>query len=121
MTRSLIACFICLQVSNWSISQKNSIDSTTISKVVRLINDYKSCVEYTDSLEARLKQCDVIVDRLRLERDSYNEIVAEYDSMVKEINARNDKLERKLKRTRRIGIFGTVGGFVAGVLVLFII
>jgi DNA repair exonuclease SbcCD ATPase subunit len=103
------------------MSQTNSIDSTTISKVVRLINDYKSCKEYTDSLEVRLKECDVIVDRLKIERNNYNEIIKEYDSMVEEINARNNTLERKLKRTRRIGIFGTIGGFIVGVILIILI
>ncbi len=62
----------------------------------------------------------MIVDRLRLERDNYNQIVTEYDSMVKEINARNDTLERKLKRTRKIGIFGTIGGFIIGIVAVLI-
>ena len=116
----------CLLLSSAVTAQENStnytqIDSVYVSKVVRLLNDYKACNELTDSLKARINECDMLVDRMRYERDEYAYIVDQYDSMLKEINERNTTLERKLTRTRKIGVIGTIGGLILGVLAVLII
>ena len=117
----LIAFLFFLTVSNYSTSQENSIDSTQIDNIIRLINDYKSCTEYSEELETRLIDARNLIDRTMYERDEYKYLYSQLDEALKTMTSRKMKLERKLKRTRAIGIVGTVGGLIVGVLlVLFI-
>ena len=117
----LIAFLFCLTVSNYAISQQNSIDSTQIDKIVRLINDYKSCQEYSEELETRLIDARDLIGRTVKERNEYKDLYSQLDDALKTMTSRKMKLERKLKRTRAIGIVGTIGGVIVGVLmVLFI-
>jgi len=86
-----------------------------------LINDYKSCTEYSEELETRLIDARNLIDRTMYERDEYKDLYSQLDEALKTMTSRKMKLERKLKRTRAIGIVGTVGGLIVGVLlVLFI-
>jgi len=117
----LIAFLFFLTVSNYATSQQNSIDSTQIDKIVRLINDYKSCQEYSQELETRLIDARNLIGRTVKERNEYKDLYSQLDEALKTMTSRKMKLERKLKRTRTIGIVGTIGGLIVGVLlVLFI-
>ena len=116
----LIAFLFFLTASNYAISQQNSIDSTQIDNIIRLINDYKSCQEYSEELETRLIDARDLIGRTVKERNEYKELYSQLDEALKTITSRKMKLERKLKRTRAIGIVGTIGGFIVGVLVVFI-
>jgi hypothetical protein len=55
------------------------------------------------------------------ERNEYSRLYDEVNEALKEMTVRNEKLERKLKRTRRIGVIGTVSGLIVGVLVVLIL
>ena len=108
-------------MSSWSISQQNSIDSTTISKIVRLINDYKACEEYNQDLELRLVEAKEIIKRVVIERDEYKRLFDEVDKALKEMTSRKERLEKKLKRTRRIGVVGSIVGFIGGVVLVIVV
>ena len=107
-------------MSNWSISQKNYIDYTTISKIVRLINDYKACEEYSQDLELRLVEAKEIINRVVEERNEYELLFDEVDKALKEMTSRKERLEKKLKRTRKIGVIGSIVGFIGGILFVLI-
>ena len=100
----LIAFLFCLTASNYATSQQNSIDSTTINQIVRLINDFKACKEYSAELEQRLIRSRDLLTRCVDERDDYKHLYEQLDSMVSESNNRKEQLERKLNRTRWIGL-----------------
>ena len=100
------------------MSQENSIDSTQISKVVRLINDYKACQEYSQDLELRLIEAKEIINRVVHERDEYKRLFNEVDSALKDMTSRKERLEKKLKRTRKIGVICSIVGFIGGVLLV---
>jgi hypothetical protein len=86
-----------------------------------LINDYKSCEEYSEELETRLIDARNLIDRTAYERDEYEYLYSQLDDALKTMTSRKLNLERKLKRTRAIGIIGTIGGLIVGFLaVLFI-
>ena len=108
-------------MSNWSISQQNLIDSTTISKIVRLINDYKACEEYSQDLELRLLEAKEIINRVVIERNEYKRLFYEVDSALKEMTSRKERLKKKLKRTRRIGVVGSIVGFIGGVVLVVVV
>ena len=108
-------------MSNWSISQQNSIDSTTISKIVRLINDYKACEEYSQDLELRLLEAKEIINRVVIERNEYKRLFNDVDSALKDMTSRKERLEKKLKRTRRIGVVGSIVGFIGGVVLVVVV
>ena len=116
----LIAFSFCLTASNYATSQQNSIDSTQIDNIIRLINDYKSCTEYSEELENRLIDARDLIGRTVKERNEYKGLYSQLDEALKTMTSRKMNLERKLKRTRAIGIVGTIGGFIVGVLVVFI-
>ena len=117
----LIAFSFCLTASNYATSQQNSIDSTQIDNIIRLINDYKSCQEYSEELENRLIDARDLIGRTVKERNEYKDLYSQLDEALKTMTSRKMKLERKLKRTRAIGIIGTIGGLIVGFLaVLFI-
>ena len=121
MKKLLILFSFILLLSNWSISQQNSIDSTTISKIVRLINDYKACEEYSQDLELRLIEAKEIINRVVQERDEYERLFNEVDNALKDMTSRKERLEKKLKRTRKIGFVGSIVGFVGGVVLTVLI
>lgn len=121
MKKSLILFSLCLILSNSIISQTNSIDSIQTTKIVRLINDFRACKEYSSELESRLKTARKLLSRASEERDEYARLYDEVDSALKEMTARNENLKGKLTRTRKIGIIGTIGGIVVGFLVVLII
>ena len=86
-----------------------------------MINDYKSCQEYSEELETRLIDARDLIGRTVKERNEYKDLYSQLDDALKTMTSRKMKLERKLKRTRAIGIVGTIGGVIVGVLmVLFI-
>ena len=86
-----------------------------------MINDYKSCTEYSEELENRLIDARDLIGRTVKERNEYKELYSQLDEALKTMTSRKMNLERKLKRTRAIGIVGTIGGVIVGVLmVLFI-
>ena len=97
------------------------MDSVYISRVVRLINDFKACTEYSDELESRLTTARDLIDRTQTERDEYKSIAEDLDKALIESNRRKEDVERKLKRTRKIGIIGTISGFILGVLGILLI
>jgi len=88
---------------------------------VLLINDFKACAEYSKELENRLVTAKEIIDRTTIERDEYKYILDNLNEALKESNERKEKLQRKLKRTRKIGVIGTITGFIVGVLAVLII
>ena len=86
-----------------------------------MINDYKSCQEYSEELETRLIDARDLIGRTVKERNEYKDLYSQLDEALKTMTSRKMKLERKLKRTRAIGVIGTIGGLIVGVLlVLFI-
>ena len=100
------------------MSQENSIDSTQISKIVRLINDYKACNEYSHDLELRLVEAKEIINRVVHERDEYKRLFNDVDTSLKDMTSRKERLEKKLKRTRKIGVIGSIVGFIGGVVLV---
>ena len=100
------------------MSQENLIDSTQITKIVRLINDYKACQDYSEALEVRLIEAKEIIIRVVNERDEYERLFVEVDNALKDMTERKDQLEKKLKRTRKIGVIGSIVGFVGGVVLV---
>ena len=117
----LIAFLFCLTASNYATSQQNSIDSTQIDNIIRLINDFKSCKEYSKEIEVRLIKSRELLTRCVGERNEYKELYSQLYDALKTMTSRKMNMEIKLKRTRTIGIIGTVGGFILGILaVLFI-
>jgi len=86
-----------------------------------LINDYKSCQEYSQELETRLIDARDLIGRTVKERNEYKDLYSQLDDALKTMTSRKMKFERKLKRTRAIGIVGTVGGLIVGVLVVLFI
>lgn len=121
MIRLLTVFLLCLQVSSYATSQQNCLDSIQTTKIVRLINDYKACVEYSEEIEERLITARELLSRVVQERDEYARLFNEVDSALKKMTARKEKLERKLKRTRQLGIGATIVSFLAGVLVVVLI
>ena len=117
----LIAFLFCLILPKFSISQQNSIDSTQIDNIIRLINDFKACEEYSQELETRLIDARDLIGRTVKERNEYKDFYSQLDEALKTMTSRKLNLERKLKRTRAIGIVGTIGGFIFGVLVVLFI
>ena len=103
------------------MSQENCLDSTQISKIVRLINDYKACEEYSQDLELRLIDAKEIINRVVQERDEYKRLFNEVDSALKKMTLRKERLEKKLKRTRKIGVVGSIVGFIGGVVLVVLI
>ena len=86
-----------------------------------MINDYKSCEEYSSELETRLIDARDLIGRTVKERNEYKDLYSQLDDALKTMTSRKLNLERKLKRTRTIGVVGTIGGLIVGVLlVLFI-
>ena len=86
-----------------------------------MINDYKSCQAYNEELETRLIDARDLIGRTVKERNEYKDLYSQLDEALKTMTSRKMKLERKLKRTRAIGIVGTIGGLIVGFLaVLFI-
>ena len=81
-----------------------------------MINDYKSCQEYSSELETRLIDARDLIGRTVKERNEYKGLYSQLDDALKIMNSRKMKLERKLKRTRTIGIVGTIGGLIVGIL-----
>lgn len=97
------------------------MDSVYISRVVRLINDYKACEEYSQEIEERLISARELIGRLVIERNELSAINEQLDNSLKTMTIRKEKLERKLKRTRVFGVVGTVVGTVGGVLLVVLI
>lgn len=92
------------------------IDSIHITKIIRLINDYKACEEYSQDITDRLITAREMIGRLVSERDEYKEITIQLDDALKDMTARKEDLEKKLKRTRKIGIWASIGSFIGGIL-----
>ena len=103
------------------MSQENYLDSIQITKIVRLINDYKACEEYSQDLELRLVEAKEIINRVVIERNEYKRLFNEVDSALKEMTTRKERLEKKLKRTRRIGVVGSIVGFIGGVVLVVVV
>lgn len=103
------------------MSQESSIDSTLISKVVRLLNDYKACDEYSEEITQRLIKAREMLSRTVDERNEYADIATKLDSALKDMTTRKELLEKKLKRTRKIGIGISITSFIVGVLTILII
>jgi len=114
----LIAFIFCLTAQNYAISQENLIDSIQIDKIVRLINDFKACEEYSQELELRLIDARTLIGRTVKERNDYKYLVEELDQALSDMTSRKLNIENNLKRTRAFGIFGTIGGFIVGVFVV---
>ena len=86
-----------------------------------MINDYKSCQEYSEELETRLIDARDLIGRTVKERNEYKDLYSQLADALNTMTSRKMKLEKKLKRTRTIGIVGTIGGLIVGFLaVLFI-
>ena len=108
-------------VVNGSISQTDSTYAIPTDKIIRLLADVDVCEEYSEELEIRLIDARIIIDRSLIERNEYEALYNRIDLALSNMTSRKMKLERKLKRTRTIGIIGTVGVFILGILaVLFI-
>ena len=86
-----------------------------------MINDYKALDEYSSELETRLIDARDLIGRTVKERNEYKELYSQLDEALKTMTSRKMKLERKLKRTRTIGIVGVIAGFIAGILVVLFI
>lgn len=118
---------------NLTVSTPN--DSTYFADVVKLLHDFElvseklekeqhysdSLLTYANELEYRLRAVKSQLDDQKEVSEEYLSLYNDVDSMLKEINERNTTLERKLKRTRRIGIGGAVLGFIVGILAVLII
>jgi len=97
------------------------VDSAYVTQVNMLIRDYKACKEYSTELEERLITARELLSRTTNERDEYERLYDEVDNALKEMTERNAKMERKLKRTRKIGIGATICSFIVAVLVVLVI
>ena len=103
------------------MSQESCLDSTQISKIIRLINDYKACEEYNQDLELRLVEAKEIINRVVIERNEYKRLFNDVDTALKKMTSRKERLEKKLKRTRRIGVVGSIVGFIGGVVLVVVV
>lgn len=83
---------------------------------MRLINDYKACKEYSEELEERLKEARLTITSLKDERIESDSLVFELDNALKGMEQKKHQLNKKLKRTRIIGII--VGVLLGGWLIV---
>ena len=111
--------------STASIEQKES-DSTLvplwyIDYVNELIGDYLACEGYNLEIHNKLIEAEKLKNKYKGHSENYRKSIISLKDALKEMTSRKLNLERKLKRTRTIGIVGTIGGLIVGVLlVLFI-
>ena len=111
--------------STASIEQKES-DSTLvplwyIDYVNELIGDYLACEGYNLEIHNKLIEAEKLKNKYKGHSENYRKSIVSLKSALKEMTSRKSNMEIKLKRTRAIGIVGTIGGFIVGVLlVLFI-
>lgn len=84
-----------------SCSSYSQLDSTMISKSIRLLNDYKACKELNDSMSVR-------IDALRLYKRSAEESLNAADSVivscsqvVSNLSEENVKLSDQLEKKKK--------------------
>lgn len=116
-------------VPNWTVCTPN--DSTYYSNVVKLIHDYKSLksqyenkVKYSDSLivyidaiEYKLKKTREYLKVKSEHSDRYKKLYEEVSYLLKDTLSENIKLNKQIKRTRRIGIGFGIVAFVVGLFI----
>ena len=109
--------FICsLILLNGNGSAQNSPESTLPNQIIRLITDYDVLVDYSEYLENRLNSCEELNKRAISERNQLNELLVSVKEENAEISLKNAKLERKVKRNRKIALF-LGGGLVITIFV----
>jgi hypothetical protein len=74
-------------------------------------------VDYSEHLENRLNSCEEINKRVISERNALNELLVSVKEENAEMHLKNAKLERKVKRNRKIALF-LGGGLIITIFVL---
>lgn len=62
-------------------------------------------VDYSEHLKNRLKSCEELNKRVISERNALNELLILFKEENAEMHAKNAKLQRKVKRNRKIALF----------------
>ena len=88
------------------------------------INIINTCDEYIDGLIKESTFKDSIITTNETYIDQLNNTIKKQDTLITESNELykratidNTKLKRKLRRTRILGVIGTVTGFIGGLII----
>lgn len=114
MTRLLKGCLTLLITISLNGTSQTLIDSTLISKSIRLIQDYKICQEINDTLEHRI---DVYEAKVRADEVTINQadsVILVQDTIITDLSNENYELTEqnaKLKNRRK---FWFIGGLATG-------
>jgi hypothetical protein len=110
--------FICsLILLSGSGSAQSYPKSTLPDQIIRLITNYHVLVDYSEHLENRLSSCEELNKRVISERNALNELLVSVKQENAEMHLKNAKLERKVKRNRKIALF-LGGGLIITIFVL---
>jgi len=134
MKQLLIISILCLCLTNTVGAQENSTasieqkesDSTLvplwyIDYVNELIGDYLACEGYNLEVHNKLIAAEKLKNKYKGHSEKYRKSIISLKSALKEMTSRKSNMEIKLKRTRTIGIIGTIGVFILGILAVFFI
>lgn len=108
------AFLIALITISFNGTSQNSIDSTLISKSIRLIQDYKACQEINEILDHRL---DIYAKKVRADSITMNRadsVMFYQDSVITNVSNENYKLTEKVSKLKKRRKFWFIGGLATG-------
>jgi len=114
MTRLLKGCLTLLITISLNGTSQTLIDSTLISKSIRLIQDYKICQEINDTLEHRL---DVYEEKVRADEVTINQadsVILVQDTVITDLSNKNYELTEKNDKLKKRRKFWFIGGLAIG-------
>src|SRR6056297_820999 len=123
MKKQLILCVILIIMSLKTTYSQSSEGTDCEIKVERLksvvlvidttINGINKMLQIAND---RLQLCEIVMDGCQIEKNELVQIQKDTKEALIKSQKEAVELQRKLTRTRKIGIIGTVGGLIVGVL-----
>lgn len=121
MTRLLKGCLIALITISFNGTSQNSIDSTLISKSIRLIQDYKTCQEINETLDHRIEIYEKKVRADSVTMDKADSVLVYQDEIISSLTDENYKLSEKNTKLKKRRKFWFIGGLATGLSAFFLV
>ena len=114
MTRLLKGCLIALTTISFSGTGQSLMDSTLISKSIRLIQDYKTCQDINERLDLRLDvyRMKVYADSITMNRA--DSVMFYQDSVITNVSHENYDLTEKVSKLKKRRMVWFIGGVATG-------
>jgi len=114
-TKGLLILLITISFNTYAQNLKNyTIDSTTVSRSLRLLHDYKACTEINERLTHRL---DVYREKVRADSITMNDadsLIQSQDTLITSLTEKNYELSEKNGQLKKRRKFFFLGGLITG-------